>query len=221
MLAQRRLVVRGGDPASCGAGRHKPRRLAQALMATLDGPLSVAGLPAYKVDKESGSVKAETPRGCGNSGILPFAAELDPEIASRWYREHEQSGSRRGWRASRRAARFTRSIQRRRFGARAFRVRFGRVRVRHRRGKISRADGPRCAIDPRAGRLLVADAVRLHHSRRWERWPPIADVWGKPRSADATRPNYPGQSVPFVEPVPLLVWLMFAVKGFRDAATRV
>ena len=62
--------------------------LARALMASLDGPLKVAGLPAFKVDKDTGRVY-ETPRGCGNSGILSFAAELDVEVAARWYREHE------------------------------------------------------------------------------------------------------------------------------------
>ena len=62
--------------------------LARALMAALDGPLNVAGLPAFKVDKDTGQVYG-TPRGCGNSGILSFAAELDAEVAARWYREHE------------------------------------------------------------------------------------------------------------------------------------
>jgi hypothetical protein len=61
--------------------------LARGLMNALDGPLKVAGLPAFKVDKLTARVW-ETPRGCGNSGILSFAAELDAEIASRWYREH-------------------------------------------------------------------------------------------------------------------------------------
>lgn len=62
--------------------------LARALMTSLDGPLKVAGLPAFKVDKDTGRVY-EAPRGCGNSGILSFAAELDAEVAVRWYREHE------------------------------------------------------------------------------------------------------------------------------------
>jgi hypothetical protein len=62
--------------------------LARALVAALDGPLNVAGLPAYSVDKASGQV-LENPRGCGNSGILSFAAELDPDAASRWYRVYE------------------------------------------------------------------------------------------------------------------------------------
>ena len=62
--------------------------LARALMTSLDGVLKVDGLPAFKVDKDSGRVY-ETPRGCGNSGILPFAAELDADIAARWYREYD------------------------------------------------------------------------------------------------------------------------------------
>lgn len=62
--------------------------LARGLMNVLDGSLKVAGLPAFKVDKATARVW-ETPRGCGNSGILSFAAELDAGIASRWYREHD------------------------------------------------------------------------------------------------------------------------------------
>jgi len=62
--------------------------LVRALLGALDGPLNVSGLPAYKVDKSSGQVW-ERPRGCGNSGILSFAAELDADVAARWYREYE------------------------------------------------------------------------------------------------------------------------------------
>ena len=60
--------------------------LAENLMAALDGPLKTAdGLPAFQVDAASGTILQDA-RGCGNSGILVFAGELDHEVARRWYR---------------------------------------------------------------------------------------------------------------------------------------
>lgn len=59
------------------------------LMAVLDGPLlAKEGLPAFQVDAASGRILQHS-RGCGNSGILPFAFELDPSIAAQWYRAYE------------------------------------------------------------------------------------------------------------------------------------
>ena len=64
--------------------------LAKSLIAALDGPLKTAdGLPAFQVDARSGAI-LQGARGCGNSGILVFAGELDPEVAGRWYRAHEE-----------------------------------------------------------------------------------------------------------------------------------
>ena len=63
--------------------------LAAQLMAVLDGPLRAAeGLPAFQVDSVSGWLR-QGARGCGNSGILLFAPELDRELASRWYTAYE------------------------------------------------------------------------------------------------------------------------------------
>lgn len=63
--------------------------LAKNLMAVLEGPLKTdKGLPAFQASARSGGIMQEA-RGCGNSGILLFAAELDPEIASRWFEAYE------------------------------------------------------------------------------------------------------------------------------------
>lgn len=59
--------------------------LAAALMASLDGPLKGPdGLPAYQVDSTSG-FHLQTSRGCGNSGMLLFAPDLDARSAQAWY----------------------------------------------------------------------------------------------------------------------------------------
>jgi hypothetical protein len=62
--------------------------LTRSLLAALDGTLNVAGLPAFMADKKTGT-PSDPPRGCGNSGILCFAAELDPAVATRWFEAHE------------------------------------------------------------------------------------------------------------------------------------
>jgi hypothetical protein len=62
--------------------------LARGLVAVLDGPASAGGLPAFMADKRTARAEA-TPRGCGNSGILSMAAELDPAAAARWYGVYE------------------------------------------------------------------------------------------------------------------------------------
>lgn len=62
--------------------------LARSLMATFDGEgVAVKGLPGYQMNAQHGFV-LQDPRGVGNSGILVFAAELDPVIATRWYTAH-------------------------------------------------------------------------------------------------------------------------------------
>lgn len=62
--------------------------LAASMMAAFDGPLrTTQGVPAFQVDSESGCI-SQSARGCGNSGILLFAHELDPVIADQWYRAH-------------------------------------------------------------------------------------------------------------------------------------
>ena len=63
--------------------------LARGLMAAFDGPIRAPeGLPAFQVDSRSGRL-LQNARGCGNSGLLLFAGELDPVLADKWYRAHE------------------------------------------------------------------------------------------------------------------------------------
>lgn len=64
--------------------------LAASLMAAFDGPLKTdEGLPAFQADSRSGRI-IQGARGCANSGILLFTAELDPTIAGRWYDDYEK-----------------------------------------------------------------------------------------------------------------------------------
>ena len=60
-------------------------------MAAFDGPLKAAeGLPAFQAESRSGQI-LQGARGCGNSGILLFAAELDPVVAAHWYSAYEKN----------------------------------------------------------------------------------------------------------------------------------
>ena len=64
--------------------------LAKNLMATFDGPLKAKeGLPAFQANAKTGCV-LQGARGCGNSGILLFAGELDPAVAGRWYDAYDR-----------------------------------------------------------------------------------------------------------------------------------
>ena len=64
--------------------------LAVKLMKIFDGPLLAdEGLPGFQADSKYGSLLQHA-RGCGNSGILSFAAELDPLIAAKWYKAYEK-----------------------------------------------------------------------------------------------------------------------------------
>ncbi|MDA3799385.1 MAG: hypothetical protein PF692_09925 [Kiritimatiellae bacterium] len=63
--------------------------LVDKLMTSLNGPLNVDGLPAYELHAYSGKIKQD-PRGCGNSSIITFAAELNTEIAQDWFTAHDK-----------------------------------------------------------------------------------------------------------------------------------
>ena len=64
--------------------------LAKGLIASFDGPLMAPeGLPAFQADSRSGAIM-QGARGCSNSGILLFTAELDQEVADRWYANYEK-----------------------------------------------------------------------------------------------------------------------------------
>jgi hypothetical protein len=65
-------------------------QLAASLIKAFDGPLlAPEGLPAFQADAQSGRI-IQNARGCGNSGILLFAAELDAAVARRWYAAYER-----------------------------------------------------------------------------------------------------------------------------------
>ncbi len=65
--------------------------LARDLMKSFDGPLKAAeGLPAFQADSRTGAI-LQGARGCGNSGLLNFAAELDLVVAGRWYEAYEKN----------------------------------------------------------------------------------------------------------------------------------
>lgn len=71
--------------------------LATSLLAALDGPLNDEnGFPAFQVASASGTI-LQSSRGCGNSGMLSFAAELDPHTATRWYRAYEAAFWKKTW----------------------------------------------------------------------------------------------------------------------------
>ena len=66
------------DGTNCNA-------LAASLISNLDTVLRAReGVPAFSIDSKTGGILQQG-RGCGNSGILQFASELDPVVASRWY----------------------------------------------------------------------------------------------------------------------------------------
>jgi hypothetical protein len=84
--------------AALGYGsREDVERLARELLRVLDGPaLAQQGLPAFQVDAATGA-PLQPARGSGNSGILSMAAELDAEVASRWYARHAEQYWSEGW----------------------------------------------------------------------------------------------------------------------------
>ncbi|MEN6451694.1 MAG: hypothetical protein ABFC96_14475 [Thermoguttaceae bacterium] len=64
--------------------------LVRGLMTSFDGPMKAPeGLPAFQADSRSGGI-LQGARGCGNSGIIIFAAELDRAIAGQWYDAYER-----------------------------------------------------------------------------------------------------------------------------------
>lgn len=187
--------------------------LARALMAALEGPLSVDGLPAYKVDKDSGQVY-ERPRGCGNSGILSFAAELDPEIAARWYRLYEA----RFWKRNMWLGGFSEWPR----GSPATYSDVDSGPVAFGFGSVASAFGIGAAKS--VGRMDHASTLTLEAVAC--SWPTpfgflLPSAMGKVAVGGGclaetallfsmTRPNRAARTVRFEGPVPLLVWIMFA-----------
>ena len=183
VLSGRHALGRGGHSAGGTARWGQPRRLAKSLMAAFDGPLKAPeGLPAFQADSRSGRI-IQGARGCGNSGILLFAAELDPVVAGRWYDDYEKGF----WKDTGWIAGFTEMpresherLHGRRFRAGAVPGRLRGVGLRHRRGQDGRTDRPRGPADDGGGGLLLADALRLPASRRHgPRWRSRVGVWAR------------------------------------------
>ena len=71
--------------------------LAASLISVLDGSLQTPEkLPAFTVNARSGGI-IQNARGCGNSGILMFASELDMNAALRWYGAYEEAFWKKTW----------------------------------------------------------------------------------------------------------------------------
>lgn len=196
---QRAAALEGGSHAA----------LARSLVQALDGPLSVQGLPAFRVDKETGRVW-EQPRGCGNSGILSMAAELDPQAAARWFRLHEA----RFWKQNAWLAGFTELP--RGSSARFSDVDSGPVLFEF--GSVASAFGigaaNACGRPDRAA-VLTMEAVACSWPTPFGFLVPSAmgyvAVGGGCLAESAllfsmTRPNRTGAATPFAGPVPLVVW---------------
>jgi len=65
--------------------------LTKGLIAAFDGAVKAPeGLPAFQADSRSGRI-IQGARGCSNSGILLFTAELDRAVAARWYDAYEKN----------------------------------------------------------------------------------------------------------------------------------
>lgn len=185
--------------------------LARALLVSLDGPLGVSGLPAYKVDKDSGQVW-EGPRGCGNSGILSFAAELDADVAARWYREYET----RFWKENAWLAGFTEKPRGSlelisdvdsgpvlfEFGsvASAFGIGASKAVGRMDRATVLTMEAVACSWPTPFGFLLPMAMGKLAMGGGC-----LAET---ALLFSMTRPNRLGQSVPFEGRAPLIVWVM-------------
>ena len=81
----------GESPARKSGPSPPHDALAKDLIAAFDGPVKAAeGLPAFQADSRSGRI-IQGARGCGNSGILLFTAELDRAVAARWYDAYERN----------------------------------------------------------------------------------------------------------------------------------
>ena len=185
--------------------------LVRSLMSAFDGPLRAPeGLPGFQADAATGRL-LQPARGCGNSGILIFAPELDPVISSKWYQAYEA----RYWKSSAWLAGFAEMP----FGSRGRFTDIDSGPVWFGRGSVASAFGIGAARA--AGRLdhavpLTLEAVACS-------WPTpfgslLPGLLGK-LVADApclgdvallfamTRPVGP-DVVPFTGPLPRVVWLL-------------
>ncbi|MBI4559648.1 MAG: hypothetical protein HY706_18830 [Candidatus Hydrogenedentes bacterium] len=193
----------------------QPGELGQHLMAVLDGPVKAPeGLPAFQVDAESGSI-LQGARGCGNSGILVFAAELDPLIAQDWYRAHEANFWQvTGWAVGFRE--FARGALEDFMDVDSGPVLFGfgsvasvfGIGAAKSVGRVDHAapltmEAVACAWPTPFGFLIPGIMGKL-----------AADSWSLGEVAllfSMTRPTIVSETVPFTGSAPLLVWVLLAI----------
>lgn len=72
-------------------------QLSKGLFVTLNKlSMTDTGLPSFQVDKETAE-PIQAARGSANSGIIPLAAELDPQEASVWFTAYVERYWKSGW----------------------------------------------------------------------------------------------------------------------------
>jgi len=189
--------------------------LAKSLIAAFDGPLKAAeGLPAFQADSRSGRI-LQGARGCGNSGILLFAAELDPAVAGRWYGAYEEGF----WKDTGWIAGFTEMPR----GSREDLMDVDSGPVLCEVGSVSSAFGIGAAKT--VGRIdhaapLTMEAVACSWPTPFGLLVPglmgrlAVKSWSLGEVAllfSMTRPTLAAETVPFDGPTPLIVWVFLAV----------
>lgn len=229
-LAQAKLHLRDDYPNECypadmlwavaaiqRAARLENTRhdeLAESLMAAFDGPLKATeGLPAFQADSRSGCI-LQGARGCGNSGLLLFAAELDPAVAGRWYDAYEE----RFWKDTGWIAGFTEMPR----GSSKEFMDVDSGPVLFEVGSVSSAFGIGAAKT--AGRMdraapLTMEAVACSWPTPFGWLVPgfmgrlAVKSWSLGEVAllfSMTRPALAAETVPFDGPTPLIVWVLLA-----------
>jgi hypothetical protein len=189
--------------------------LAKGLIAAFDGPLKTPlGLPAFQVDARSGLILQEA-RGCGNSGILQFAAELGPDVAAGWYDAYQQHF----WKDTGWAVGFTempRDCRRQVADVDSGPILFGfgsvastfAIGAANTVGRCDHAapltmEAVACCWPTPFGFLIPGLMGRV-----------AVQSWSLGEVAllfSMTRPTYAAQPIPFEGPTPPIVWLLLAV----------
>ena len=184
--------------------------LSRELMRVLNGPVKTEhGLPAFRIDAVS-LRQYQPARGCGNSGILNLAGELDPAIANDWYAAYVDNYWEDGWlKGFREMPRGEPDIADVDSGpvvlgvgsvASAFGIGAARAVGRHDHAAQLSMEALSASWPTPFG-FLVPGVLGLVAADGW--------CFGELAMYFAmTRPNYSGRSVPHDGSVPPLVWLL-------------
>ncbi len=189
--------------------------LTKGLIGAFDGAVKAPeGLPAFQADSRSGRI-IQGARGCSNSGLLLFTAELDPAVAARWFDAYEKNF----WKANGWIAGFTEMPRdaHERFmdvdsgpvccGIGSVSTAFG-IGAAKAVGRIDRAapltlETVACSWPTPFGFLVPGLMGRLG-----------ANSWSLGEVAllfSMTRPTLSAKTVPFEGHAPAIVWVLFAV----------